>query len=184
MTINKNLTESSLGALLTASGWDKQDIEEGLNIFNYYSGKHPIRVEPTKPVQKVETAPILSSESENNQNIEAELKIEKENNINQGDYTLSEDFHINVDDIINNDIAQVTQEDKNKIEEAKILEDDNNKKTEITAQSVPPESISQTVIEDNSAPSSNYDTLSIFLIILNSIIGILFLLFILYIILI
>lgn len=39
MSINRNLTSESLHNLLVASSWDKQDIEEGVRIFEYYSGK-------------------------------------------------------------------------------------------------------------------------------------------------
>ncbi len=38
MTINQNLNEESLHTLLIASGWDEQDIREGVNIFKSVRG--------------------------------------------------------------------------------------------------------------------------------------------------
>ena len=37
MTINKNLTEDSLRNLLTAANWDIDDINQGVDVFNYYN---------------------------------------------------------------------------------------------------------------------------------------------------
>jgi hypothetical protein len=42
MTINQNLTEQSLHTLLIASGWDEQDIREGLGIFKSVRGGNDI----------------------------------------------------------------------------------------------------------------------------------------------
>ncbi|MEN9338481.1 MAG: hypothetical protein RI945_206 [Candidatus Parcubacteria bacterium] len=39
LTLNRNLTEDSLRTLLSASGWDKEDIMEGVHIFKSKSGK-------------------------------------------------------------------------------------------------------------------------------------------------
>jgi cbb3-type cytochrome oxidase subunit 3 len=39
LTLNRNLTEDSLRTLLSASGWDKEDIMEGIHIFKSRSGK-------------------------------------------------------------------------------------------------------------------------------------------------
>ena len=36
LSINKNMTEDSLNNLLVASGWDKSDIKEGMNIYGAY----------------------------------------------------------------------------------------------------------------------------------------------------
>lgn len=38
VSINKNLTESSLRNLLVASGWENADIEEGVKVFHDYMG--------------------------------------------------------------------------------------------------------------------------------------------------
>lgn len=39
ISINKNLTEESLKNLLVASGWDNNDIEEGLKVYRSYGAK-------------------------------------------------------------------------------------------------------------------------------------------------
>jgi hypothetical protein len=41
ISINKNLTEDSLRNLLVASGWDNNDIEEGLKVYRNYGVKAP-----------------------------------------------------------------------------------------------------------------------------------------------
>jgi hypothetical protein len=53
ISINKNLTAESLHNLLTASGWDMHDIEEGLKVFKdfNYAGEKPI-AEPAPVIQK------------------------------------------------------------------------------------------------------------------------------------
>lgn len=47
MSLNKNLSEESLQTLLSASGWDKEDILEGLHIFKSNRGN----VAPISPIQ-------------------------------------------------------------------------------------------------------------------------------------
>jgi hypothetical protein len=47
MSLNKNLTEDSLQTLLSASGWDKEDILEGLHFFKSNRGN----VAPISPIQ-------------------------------------------------------------------------------------------------------------------------------------
>ncbi|MFO0743866.1 MAG: hypothetical protein U0469_02320 [Candidatus Paceibacterota bacterium] len=47
MSLNKNLTEDSLRTLLSASGWDKEDILEGLHIFKSNRGN----IQPFAPIQ-------------------------------------------------------------------------------------------------------------------------------------
>ena len=44
ISINKNLTAESLRNLLTASGWDMHDIDEGLKVFKdfNYAGERPL----------------------------------------------------------------------------------------------------------------------------------------------
>ena len=47
MSLNKNMTEDSLQTLLSASGWDKEDILEGLHIFKSNKGN----VSPVSPIE-------------------------------------------------------------------------------------------------------------------------------------
>ncbi len=57
ISINKNLTEDSLRNLLVASGWDNNDIEEGLKVYSSYGAK----VQSVMPEARSETAMPASS---------------------------------------------------------------------------------------------------------------------------
>lgn len=46
MSLNRNLTEESLKTLLSASGWDREDILEGLRIFRTTTDKKSISISP------------------------------------------------------------------------------------------------------------------------------------------
>ncbi len=61
ISINKNLTEDSLRNLLVASGWDNNDIEEGLKVYRAYGAKVQ-SVAPETPVSEVvsTTAPAYA----------------------------------------------------------------------------------------------------------------------------
>lgn len=57
LVINKNLTEDSLKTLLDASGWDADDIREGLRIFRDYqaNGNDMSKVDISRPVAPIAT---------------------------------------------------------------------------------------------------------------------------------
>ena len=67
LSINKNLTEETLRNLLTASGWDIHDIEEGVKVFkdfNYTGEKQVGVLEPVAVVtEKVSIDNSISAES-------------------------------------------------------------------------------------------------------------------------
>ncbi len=50
LNLNKNLTEESLRTLLAASGWDKEDVMEGIHIFRSTRGN----LSPATPIQNTE----------------------------------------------------------------------------------------------------------------------------------
>jgi hypothetical protein len=52
ISINKNLTEDSLRNLLVASGWDNNDIEEGLKVYRNYG----IKAETVNPASSAPVA--------------------------------------------------------------------------------------------------------------------------------
>lgn len=104
MNLNKNLNEESLKTLLSASGWDKEDIMEGLHIFrstkgnlapavpNFYQPS-PIPVAsapvPPAPIQAPIPTPNYSSEHVENSytfnltpESTSEVKVQDEKEIN------------------------------------------------------------------------------------------------------
>ncbi len=60
ISINKNLTAESLRNLLTASGWDMHDINEGLKVFQdfNYTGEKSVVQTPTQVPQKTTPAVV------------------------------------------------------------------------------------------------------------------------------
>ncbi len=98
MSLNRNLTEESLRTLLSASGWDKDDIIEGLRLFKLRLGSAhsfsntpaaaPLYGPEVKPQEdyafnlkkeepKIETTPVKISLVEENNDLE-KLKIKTE----------------------------------------------------------------------------------------------------------
>ncbi len=58
ISINKNLTEESLRNLLVASGWDSNDIQEGLNVYRSYGVKVVTPITPAPQQEQVYTTPM------------------------------------------------------------------------------------------------------------------------------
>ena len=75
MNLNKNLTEESLHTLLSASGWDKEDIMEGLHIFRSTRGN----VTPANPIQNETKINKIDFEPAPRYSINTEEKIVEKN---------------------------------------------------------------------------------------------------------
>lgn len=105
MTLNRNLNEESLKTLLSASGWDKEDIMEGLRIFKL-SNKNTVTAIPA-PATKVV---FVDREIP----VPAPAKIEEENILNN-EYSFNikkkEDPIYNEDDLVINDKKSESVED-------------------------------------------------------------------------
>ena len=95
MSLNRNLTEDSLRTLLSASGWDKDDIVEGIRIFKMRGGSSqgfsPTTVAPAPNFIKAEPKPEVDysfnikkeeKTSETDQELEAKVKAEENQNQN------------------------------------------------------------------------------------------------------
>jgi len=81
MNLNKNLNEESLRTLLAASGWDKEDIVEGLHIFRSSAGNIS-RPQPVEYTQKVDTnIDNLSNQNEYTLNISPDVNKKSEINV-------------------------------------------------------------------------------------------------------
>lgn len=216
MSINRNLNTESLKTLLVASGWDKQDIEDGVKLFEYYSGinqenntiKTPQEVK-TNIQNNIESYKNITTQQENIKNDKDSVKYEKESNIETNNKNLlpdnmlsidSSDVHIDVGgDKIEDKLQDIEENDKLAIEMAKKAEELKNQNPDQSHSSHffsdlidkfshhnSPES-EHKITEENviSANNSvNGDGFSIFILVLNSVIGILFVIFLLYIILI
>ena len=91
MSLNRNLNEESLRTLLSASGWDKGDIIEGIRIFKVRAGGmtnafSPI-VNTPSPDQsvKIETQPIIQQE-----NYSFNIKPKEEEKVEEAPLIVSE----------------------------------------------------------------------------------------------
>ena len=65
MGLNKNLTESSLNTLLSASGWDQEDIQEGLRIFRNTSHAGAQVISPIVNTVETQAQNTISENFEN-----------------------------------------------------------------------------------------------------------------------
>jgi len=69
MSLNRHLTEQSLTTLLSASGWDKEDIEEGVRVFrNSQTNLNP-------PINPSNNFPNNSSATEISQKVSPEIPL-------------------------------------------------------------------------------------------------------------
>lgn len=57
LSINKGLTEDTLNKLLVASGWDNNDVQEGMKIFKELNAG--VKVTPTPPVIEKKIEPVI-----------------------------------------------------------------------------------------------------------------------------
>ena len=63
ISINKNLTEESLKNLLVASGWDNNDIEEGLKVYRSYGAKVEVTNQNLNQIPNpVVATPVMNAE--------------------------------------------------------------------------------------------------------------------------
>lgn len=201
MSINRNLNGESLRSLLVASGWDKQDIEEGLKIFEYYSGKTPNKNNLNNIIeqpQNKEDLQIVTNDSEIKEVIDETKQVtedQAETIIENSDNILSS-INLNIEGVsepvvIENIPNDITQEDKQKIQESDQVEKANNQKIDeghIKRISDLEKEIrlikSNNIYDiDNMKPASN-SSFGVFIIMFNSILFILLLIFIFYIVLI
>ena len=85
LTINKNLTTESLRTLLDASGWDSNDIKEGMRIYGDYvsAGNDMTKVstqrlaQDTNQIQNESISIVSKVENENRLEIEGSKKVDE-----------------------------------------------------------------------------------------------------------
>jgi len=106
MSLNRNLTEESLKTLLSASGWDREDIMEGLRIFR------------SKNKNTVSAAPITFEVNKNPNSPTPKVEDKKEINNTQNVYSFNlknknpESSKVETEDIVSPNLIKQNMEDK------------------------------------------------------------------------
>lgn len=89
LVINKSLTEESLKTLLDASGWDADDVREGLRIFRDYvaSGNDMSKVSTSATILKQEInhdSIVVNPPAGSNQNVKENIGSREEHVVSSG----------------------------------------------------------------------------------------------------
>lgn len=118
MSLNRNLTEDSLRTLLSASGWDKEDIMEGIRLFkakdknivipslNNIQSK-VVEEQKESELKKEYSQDEFSKEKEKTEEVAYKFNIPRPPIINKSDVESSnkDGFSLNIEEEINNKIT-------------------------------------------------------------------------------